>query len=119
MNKFTKLSVGIVSSLSMAFLFAGSSFAQSYNQGIAMWPSQTDARCYQVFYKESSSSTWQFSVRCKDTQSPRTQYLIKYLKPGVSYTYKVKVISNVANNNNYRWITNDQTLPVSPQPQWQ
>ena len=120
MNNLTKLSIGVVTSLSMAFLSTGLSFAQSFNQGNATWPYQTDAKCYQVFYKETGATNWQFSVRCKDLKGPKWQYTIGYLKPGVSYTYKVRVTSNVANANQYRWITNDQVLSVTsqPQPQW-
>jgi hypothetical protein len=118
MNKLTKFSLGIVTTLSMTLLFAGSSFAQSYNQGTATWPYQSDAKCYQIFYKEKSAPNWQFSVRCRDLKNPVWQYTIKYLKSGVSYTYKVREVSNIANANQYRWITNEAVLPISPQPQW-
>ena len=92
MNKLSKLSIGIITSFSMSVIFTGITFAQSYNQGTATWPYQTDAKCYQIFYKESTASNWQFSVRCKDTKNPAWQYTIKYLKPSVSYTYKVEEI---------------------------
>jgi hypothetical protein len=118
MNKFSKISIGIVTSLSMATLFVGTSFAQSYNQGTATWPYQTDAKCYQIFYKEKSAPNWQFSVRCRDLKNPIWSKTIYYLKPGVSYTYKVREVSNIQNSNQYRWITNDTVLPVSSQPQW-
>lgn len=118
MNKFTKLSIGIVTSLTMTAIFAGSSSAQSYNQGTATWPYQTDAKCYQIFYKESKATDWQFSVRCKDTKNPLWQYTIKYLKQDVSYTYRVKEVSNIDNGNKYRWITNEKILPLTSQPQW-
>jgi hypothetical protein len=115
MNKLSKLSIGILTSLSMIILFAGTSFAQSNNQGTAKWPYQIDAKCYQIFYKESGATNWQFSVRCRDLKNPLWQKTIYYLKPGVSYTYRVKAISNIANANQYRWITNETVLPISPQ----
>ena len=118
MNKLAKLSIGIVTSLTMGTLFVGSSFAQSYNQGTATWQYQTDAKCYQIFYKEKAALNWQFSVRCRDLKNPAWQYTIKYLKPDVSYLYKVREISNTATANQYKWITNETVLPVSSQPQW-
>jgi hypothetical protein len=118
MNRLAKLSVGIVTSLSMVTLFVGTSFAQSYNQGTATWPYQSDAKCYQIFYKEKSAPNWQFSVHCRDLKNPKWQYTIKYLKPGVSYSYKVREVSNIATANQYRWITNETVLQVSLQPQW-
>jgi len=118
MNKLTKLSFGIATTLSMTFLFAESSFAQSYNQGNATWQYQTDAKCYQIFYKETNATNWQFSVHCRDLKNPVWHYTIQYLKQGVSYTYKVREITNVDNGNKYKWITNETVLQVSPQPQW-
>jgi hypothetical protein len=117
MKSLTKLSIGIITAVSLSIYFSASSFAQSYNQGIATWPYQTDAKCYQVFYKESTATNWQFAVRCKDTKNPEWQYTIKYLKSGVSYTYRVKEVSNIDNGNKYRWITNEKVLQVTPQPQ--
>ncbi|HSW97078.1 MAG TPA: hypothetical protein VLF89_04605 [Candidatus Saccharimonadales bacterium] len=89
MNKLTKLSVGIIASASMALVFTGISFAQSYNQGMASWwqmnvPSGT--KCYNVYYGAKSNPK-QYAVRCVSNKV--TSITIKYLNPGVTYYYEV------------------------------
>ena len=111
MNTLTKLSIAAASIASLSSLFAGSAFAQTDYQIKATWTNQNDAKCYQIFYKEAGAPNWQFGVRCKDLKSPVSYYYIKGLKAGVSYTYKVKEISNIDNGYKYRWITNEATLP--------
>lgn len=111
MKTFAKISIGTLAALSLTSLFAGSAFAQTDYQILAKWTSQPDAKCYQIFYKEAGALNWQFGIRCKDLKSPISQYYIKGLKPGISYTYKVKEISNIDNGYKYRWITNEITLP--------
>lgn len=118
MKTFNKISLGTLTIMLLTSLFAGSAFAQTDYQIITKWPYQTDAKCYQIFYKEATATNWQFGVRCKDLKNPIWQYAIKGLKPGVSYTYKVKEISNLDNSNKYRWITNETTLPSTPVTQW-
>jgi hypothetical protein len=113
MNIVTKVSLGTITSLAMLASVAGASFAQtvpsSNYQLLAKWPYETDAKCYQLFYKETGAASWQFAVRCKDLKNPVWQYLIQGLKPNTSYTYKVREISTIGNANQYRWITNDVT----------
>ena len=113
MKIFTKLSVGAATTLVFASLFAGSVFAQTNIQGHATWTNQADAKCYQIYYKEKIAPNWQFAVHCSDLKSPRSQYTINYLKSEVTYTYRVKEISNVDNGYKYRWITNEAILPTT------
>lgn len=60
---------------------------QHYNQAATSWQGQVGAARYNVYYKESGMTSWQHSVR--DLASNASSITIGYLKPGVSYWYRV------------------------------
>ncbi|MCL5438766.1 MAG: fibronectin type III domain-containing protein [Patescibacteria group bacterium] len=111
MDKFL---VSAATATILGFLFAGSAFAQTndnYNKATINWQNSAGTRCYRIYYKESSSKTWQHAVRCKDLSANSYSYTIQYLKPNTLYTYDVAAV-DYNNKEHLLGIKQMQTAPM-------
>jgi hypothetical protein len=81
--------------LGVYFPFIRPAFAASseqFNQATVTWQFVSGAKCYNIYYKRTTDTSWKHSVRCL----PKSMwtYTIGYLKLGVSYVYTVSALND-------------------------
>lgn len=85
-----------------------------YHQATVSWFGVTDARSYNIYFREPQSSAYAHAV--PNLPSSYRRYTLTYLRPGVAYLYRVAAVK--WDGKEY-WVDREkELLGIGPMTSW-